>query len=53
MIGHMQRKDSGYKSVLSLELPHKKQRIPQRRFMDVVKEDKQRVGVSEEDAGKV
>lgn len=36
---------------MSMELPGRRKRVrPQRKFMDVVKEDIQRVGMSEEDA---
>ncbi|PME06485.1 hypothetical protein A8A06_13560 [Escherichia coli] len=51
--GHVQRRDSGYigQRMLKMELPGRRRRgRPQRRFMDVVKEDMQRVGVREEDA---
>ena len=49
----MQRRNSGYicRRKLKTELPGRRQRRrPKRRFMDVVREEMQRVGVREEDA---
>lgn len=50
--GHVRRTDRGYtgQSMLSMELPEGERGRPERRFMGVVKKDKQRVGVTEEDA---
>ena len=50
--GHVQRRDSEYtgRKMLKMELAGKRQRgRPKRRFMEVVREDMQRVGVREED----
>ena len=52
--GHLRRKDDGYigRRMLRMELPGKRKRgRPQRRFMDVVKEDMAEVEVTEEDTG--
>lgn len=49
----MKRKDGRYigQRMLIMQLPGKRRKgRPQRRFMDVVTEDVQRVGVTEEDA---
>uniref|UniRef100_A0A8C4TNZ7 C2H2-type domain-containing protein n=1 Tax=Erpetoichthys calabaricus TaxID=27687 RepID=A0A8C4TNZ7_ERPCA len=51
--GHMQRRDAGYIGIrmLRIELPGKrKQGRPKRRSMDVVREDMQVMGVTEQDA---
>ena len=51
--GHVQRSDDGYigKRMLKMKTPGKRRRgRPKRRYMDVVKEDMQKVGVTEEDA---
>ena len=47
--GHVQRQDAEYigKRMLCLELPGKKRRGQKTRFMDVVREDMQVVGVSD------
>lgn len=50
----MQKRESGYigQRMIKIELPRRrKKERAQRRFMNVVKEDVQRVGVIEEDAG--
>ncbi|KAF7697762.1 hypothetical protein HF521_004272, partial [Silurus meridionalis] len=50
--GHVQRRDMGYISrrMLRMEPPGRRKRgRPRRRFMDVVKEDMQAVGVKEAD----
>ena len=50
--GHVRRKDDGYigRRMLRVELPGKRKRgRPNRRFMDVVKEDMAEVEVTEED----
>ena len=50
--GHVLRKDDGYigRRMLRMELPGKRKRgRPKRRFMDVVKEDRAEVEVTEED----
>ena len=50
--GHVRRKDDGYigRRMLRMELPVKRKRErPNRRFMDVVKEDMAEVEVTEED----
>ena len=50
--GHLRRKDDGYigRRMLRMELPGKRKRgRPNRRFMDVVKEDMAEVEVTEED----
>ena len=52
MLRHVQRSDSGYidRTTLKVELPGEKQGRPKERFMDVMREDMQIVGVREEDA---
>ncbi|XP_051788414.1 uncharacterized protein LOC127529327 [Erpetoichthys calabaricus] len=50
--GHVQRRDAGYigRRILRIELPGKRKRgRPKRRFMDVVREDMQVMGVTEHD----
>lgn len=50
-----QRRESGYSGqrMLNMKLPVMKKRgKPQRTFLNVVKEDKQRIGVIEEDDGR-
>ena len=50
--GSVRRKDDGYirRRMMRMDLPGKKKRgRPNRRFMDVVKEDMAEVGVTEED----
>ena len=45
--GHLRRKDDGY---IGRRLPEKRKRLrPKRRFMDVVKEDRAEIEVTEED----
>lgn len=48
----MQRRGSGYVvKMFSMELPGRRKRVRQQmRFMDVVKKDKQKAGMTEEDA---
>ncbi|XP_051790978.1 uncharacterized protein LOC127529870 [Erpetoichthys calabaricus] len=49
--GHVQRRDAGYigRKMLRIELPGKRKRgRPKRRFMDVVREDMQVMGVTEQ-----
>ncbi|XP_051788831.1 uncharacterized protein LOC127529414 [Erpetoichthys calabaricus] len=51
--GHVQRRDAGYigRRMLRIELPGKRKRgRPKQRFMDVVREDMQVMGVTEQDA---
>lgn len=51
--GHLEKWDSGYtgERILDIELPGMRKRgRPQRRFVDVVMEDIQTDGVTEEDA---
>ncbi|XP_051788839.1 uncharacterized protein LOC127529415 [Erpetoichthys calabaricus] len=51
--GHVQRRDAEYigRRILRIELPGKRKRgRPKRRFMDVVREDMQVMGVTEQDA---
>lgn len=54
--GQLQRRDGGYvgQRILRIEQPgrRKRERL-QRRFVDVVKEDTQRVGVTEHTGGRV
>lgn len=55
MFGRVQRRESEYSGqrMMRMEFSDRRKRErPQRRFMDVVKEDMQRVGVTEEDAGR-
>lgn len=51
---HVQRRDSGHVGprMMKMELPDRRKRgRPQRSSMVIVKEDMQRIGVTEEDAG--
>lgn len=53
MVSHVQRRYSGHigQRMLKIELPGEKKRgRPQRRLVDVVKEIKKMVGVTEEEA---